>query len=284
MLRELLDNKKHLIFIEAHSPLSAHIVESISCTLNTNQSLCFDGIWSSSLSDAVLNGLPDTEYLDMRYRIKNVHDMMEFTSKPIVFDADTGGDIQHFKRNVCMMERVGVQAVIIEDKAGLKKNSLFGNSVQQTLEDCNVFAEKILAGKKALVHNTLMIFARVESLIAGMPMDHAIARARKYVQSGADGIMIHSCKTDANEVIEFARQFRVMFPSTPLICVPTTYSHVHSSVLFEAGFNIVIYANHLIRSSYKAMEDTALQLLTSGCAQDVESQCVDIKRVLNTFG
>lgn len=284
MLSELLVHKKELIFVEAHSPLSAHIVESISYTDEGGQSLCFDGIWSSSLSDSVLNGLPDTEYLDMRYRIKNVHDMMEFTSKPIVFDADTGGDTQHFERSVRMMERIGIEAVIIEDKAGLKKNSLFGNTVEQTLEDSDVFAKKIAAGKKALAHNKLMIFARVESLIAGMPMEHALSRAKKYVRAGADGIMIHSCKTDADEVIEFARHFREIFPDTPLICVPTSYSHIHSSLLFEAGFNIVIYANHMIRSSYKAMEDTAIQLLESGRALDVESKCVDVKRVLSTFG
>jgi phosphoenolpyruvate phosphomutase len=284
MLDVLLADKRNLIFIEAHSPLSAHIVESTTYTDKNGQSICFDGIWSSSLSDSVLNGLPDTEYLDLRYRIKNVHDMMEFTSKPIIFDADTGGDIQHFERTVQMMERIGIDAVMIEDKKGLKKNSLFGDTVQQTLEDCDVFAEKIAAGKKALTHHRLMIFARVESLIAGMPMAHALARAEKYVRSGADGIMIHSCKTNADEVIKFAHHFREIFPDTPLVCVPTTYSHITSSVLFDAGFNIVIYANHMIRSSYKAMEDTALKLLASGRAVDVESQCIEVKRVLSTFG
>ncbi len=161
--------------------------------------------------------------------------MMEFTLKPIIFDADTGGNIEHFKKNIRMMEHIGIEAVIIEDKSGLKKNSLFGNKVKQTLEDCDVFAKKVAEGKKALVHNKLMIFARIESLIVGMTIEHALLRAKKYVHAGADGIMIHSCQTDADEIIEFAYHFRILFPNIPLICIPTTYAHVHSSLLFEAG-------------------------------------------------
>ncbi|SBS39155.1 Phosphonopyruvate hydrolase [Marinomonas spartinae] len=283
MLKKLLSHKKNLFFIEAHSPLSAHIIDSINIPDNDGFPLSFDGIWSSSLSDSVLNGLPDTEYLDLRSRIKHVHDMMEFTSKPIIFDADTGGDIPHFEKNIRMMERIGISAVIIEDKTGQKKNSLFGNSVYQQLEDINVFSEKIMAGKKSLKYNDLQIFARIESLIAGMPMDDALIRAERYVHAGADGIMIHSCKRNADEVICFAHKFRKKFPFIPLVCVPTTYSDTPPSWLFDAGFNIIIYANHLIRSSYKAMEDTAIQLLRTGMAADVESKCVEVKKILSAF-
>jgi len=211
-----------------------------------------------------------------------MNEIMEVTTKPIILDGDTGGLTEHFVFNVKTLERVGISAVIIEDKTGLKKNSLFGTEVTQTLDDPHAFAAKIKAGKQAQATRDFMIFARIESLIAGMGVDDAIMRAKIYVEEGsADGIMIHSKEKDGSEIIEFMKKFREYSSDIPVILVPTSYNHITEKEFEEIGANIIIYANHLLRSAYPAMMKTAVTVLEHGRSKEADQYCMSIKEILN---
>lgn len=279
MLKRSLQSKGMIRIMEAHSPISALIVEHSEILVN-GQVRTFDGFWSSSLTDSTEMGKPDIEALDVSSRLSNIDSIFEVTTKPLIMDADTGGKPEHFEINVRSMERLGISAVIIEDKTGLKKNSLFGNEVVQTQEDIGAFCEKIAAGRSSLVSNDFMIIARIESLILDKGMSDAITRAKAYINAGADGIMIHSRKKDPDEVIEFASIIRKSFPNIPLVCVPTSYNHVYDYQLQEAGFNIVIYANHLLRASFPAMKKVAEEILRNGRSHEIEQNLISIKDVL----
>ncbi len=279
-LRRLLDAKALSRFIETHSPLSAIVAEQT--TVKSGDSLRrFDGFWSSSLTDSTLFGKPDNEAIDLSHRLSTANQTFEVTTLPMIFDGDTGGQPEHFEINVRSMERLGISAVIIEDKKGLKKNSLLGNDVMQVQEDPTVFGEKIERGKKALVTRDFMIFARIESLILDAGLEDALQRARIYVGAGADGIMIHSRDKTPQPVFDFARSFRKDFPGVPLVCVPTTYSQVTEAELENVGFNIVIYANHLLRASYPAMSKVATCILREERASGVEDSIAPMGEILN---
>ena len=280
-LRRLLESKPLSRFIESHSPLSALIAEGASVESGGGVLRRFDGFWSSSLTDSTLLGKPDTEAVDLTHRLNTVNQTFEVTTLPMIFDGDTGGQSDHFEINVRSIERLGISAVIIEDKKGLKKNSLFGNEVLQFQEEPEVFGEKIHRGKKALMTSDFMIIARIESLILDAGLEDAIARARTYVEAGADGIMIHSRDKTPKSVFEFARIFRSDFPSIPLVCVPTTYSQVSENELVDHGFNIVIYANHMLRASYPAMAKTAEAILRGGRASEAEHLIGPIQHLLD---
>lgn len=278
-LKRLLDVKPISRFIEAHNPISALIAEHVSIERNGGIRQ-FDGFWSSSLTDSTVRGKPDIEAVDIASRLANINDIFDVTTKPLIMDADTGGKPEHFELHVRSMERLGISATIIEDKTGLKKNSLFGNDVVQSQDDIPHFCEKIRAGRAARVSEDFMVIARIESLILEQGMDDAIARARAYVDAGADGIMIHSRRKTPDEVFEFARLFRQDFPSTPLVSVPTSYNSVTEAQLAEHGFNIVIYANHLLRAAYPAMEKVARQILEHGRTAEVDKELMDINAIL----
>ena len=278
-LRRSLSAKKICRFIEAHSPLSALISENAEEIID-GKVRSFDGFWSSSLTDSTEMGKPDIEALDISDRLANIDDIFEVTTKPLIMDADTGGKAEHFEMHVRSMERLGVSAVIIEDKTGLKKNSLFGNDVEQTQEDMDIFSEKIRMGRAALVNSDFMIIARVESLILEKGMDDAINRARSYVKAGADGIMIHSREKEPDEVFEFARIFRIEFPHTPLVCVPTSYSQVTEDELSDHGFNMVIYANQMLRAAYPAMSRVAHSILQNSRSLEVDKDLISISEIL----
>jgi phosphoenolpyruvate mutase len=278
-LKRLLASKKLLRFIEAHSPISALIAQSVSIEVNGNVR-SFDGFWSSSLTDSTVRGKPDIEALDMSERLKNINDIFDVTYKPLIIDADTGGISDHFSMNIKSMERLGISAVIIEDKTGLKKNSLFGNDVKQTQEDVSIFSDKISIARKALNNPNFMIIARIESLILEMGMEDAISRALSYIEAGAHGIMIHSRQKDPSEVIEFANKFRRYHPNIPLVCVPTTYNSTKEYDLEIAGFNIVIYANHLLRASYPAMKKVAENILLNERSSDVDNDLISVNTLL----
>ena len=278
-LKRLLAAKPISRFIEAHNPISALIAEHASVDV-AGKVRQFDGFWSSSLTDSTARGKPDIEALDISSRLSNVNDIFEVTTKPLIFDGDTGGKPEHFELNVRSMERLGLSAVIIEDKTGLKKNSLFGNEVAQSQEDVESFSDKIRLGRKARVGEDFMVIARIESLILDQGMPDAIMRAQAYVNCGVDGIMIHSRKKEPDEVFEFARVFRSDFPNVPLVCVPTSYNKCTEEELAAHGFNVVIYANHLLRAAYPAMQRVAQDILRNGRSAEVDAQLMSINQIL----
>jgi phosphoenolpyruvate phosphomutase len=277
--KRLLAAKPISRFIEAHNPISALIAEHVKVDFDSKVRQ-YDGFWSSSLTDSTARGKPDIEALDISARLSNVNDIFEVTTKPLIIDGDTGGKIEHFELHVRSMERLGISSVIIEDKKGLKQNSLFGNDVWQEQEEIDVFCEKIRAGRSGCISGDFMIIARIESLILEKGMDDAIRRAGAYVEAGADGIMIHSRKKCTDEVFEFARIFRGDFRSVPLVCVPTSYNTVTEDQLAEHGFNVVIYANHLLRAAYPAMQRTATEILRNARSAEVDSYLMGINEIL----
>ena len=237
-------------------------------------------MWISSLCDSTAKGKPDIELVDMTSRFRTIDDVMEVTTKPIIFDGDTGGMTEHFVYTVRSLERVGVSAVIIEDKVGLKKNSLFGTEVTQTQDSIEHFSEKIRAGKKVQLTDDFMIIARIESLILEQGMQDALERARAYVDAGADAIMIHSRKEDPAEIFNFCDEFRNEYEDVPLVVVPTSFNQVTEAELGNHGVNIVIYANQLTRSAFPAMEQTAKDILKYHRAKEVEERLMPIKQIL----
>ena len=265
--------------IEVHSGLTGLIAEKtvVGDSSGLDQ---FDAMWISSLCDSTAKGKPDIELVDMTSRIRTIDDVMDVTTKPIILDGDTGGLVEHFVYNVRTLERMGVSAVIIEDKVGLKKNSLFGTEVEQTQDTIENFCEKIKAGKRALRTKEFMIIARIESLILEKGMEDALSRARAYVDAGADGIMIHSRKKTAEEILAFCDAFRPEDKQTPVVVVPTTYSDTYESELKAHGINIVIYANQLTRSAFPAMEHTAKTILKNHRAKEVEEQLIPFKEII----
>lgn len=278
-LKRLLQAKPITRFIEAHSPISALIAENLKTVVN-GKVRQFDGFWSSSLTDSTEMGRPDIEALDISSRLSNINHIFEVTTKPLIMDVDTGGKAEHFELNVRSVERLGVSAVIIEDKTGLKKNSLFGNEVAQSQEDIKSFCDKLRAGRASRISNDFMVIARIESLILDKGMDDALRRASAYVEAGADGIMIHSRQKQPDEVYEFARHFRSDFASVPLISVPTSYNAVTEDELAERGFNIVIYANQLLRASYPAMQRVARSILENSRSLEADSELISVNEIL----
>ena len=278
-LKRLLRAKSMNRFIEAHSPISALIAENSKVEVN-GRIRQFDGFWSSSLTDSTEMGKPDIEALDISSRLSNINNIFEVTTKPLIMDLDTGGKPEHFEINVRSIERLGISAVIIEDKTGLKKNSLFGNEVPQTQENVDLFCDKIRAGRSSRINSDFMVIARIESLILEKGMADALMRARAYVEAGVDGIMIHSRQKRPDEVYEFARIFRTDFPHIPLVCVPTSYNSATEDELASHGFNVVIYANHLMRAAYPAMKNVAYEILKHGRSAEVDGQLISINEVL----
>lgn len=278
-LKKMLNSNQTIRVMEAHSGLSALIVETARAEVN-GQARQFDAMWLSSLCDSTVKGKPDIELVDMTSRIKTLEEIMDVTTKPIILDGDTGGQIEHFVHNIRTLERIGVSAIIIEDKVGLKKNSLFGTEVQQQQDSIDAFSQKIRAGKKALRTNEFLIFARCESLILEKGMEDALERCTAYIKAGADGIMIHSRKKTPDEVIEFCDKFKKDFPTTPIVAVPTTYNGITEEGLAEHGVNIIIHANQLIRSAFPAMKKTAETILQNGRSKEADEYCMPIKEIL----
>lgn len=278
-LRRLINAKPIVRISEAHNGLTGLIVEhaKVETDLGSRE---FDGMWASSLTDSTVRGKPDIEAVDISSRLININDLLEVTTKPIIFDGDTGGKQEHFIYTVRTLERLGVSAVIIEDKIGLKMNSLFGTDVQQQQDDIDHFCEKIKAGKRAQVTDDFMIIARIESLILKAGMQDAVTRAKAYIAAGCDGIMIHSKEKKPDEILEFCAHARSFEKRVPIVVVPSTYDSVYESELAEAGVNIVIYANQLLRSAYPAMVDTAQKILKHGRAFEARENLMSIKDII----
>ncbi len=279
MLRRLLEAKPIVRISEAHSGLSGLIVEHASVQ-REGQKREFDGIWISSLTDSTMKGKPDIELVDNTSRLETINQVLEVTTKPIIVDGDTGRLTDHFVFTVRSLERLGVSAIVIEDKVGLKKNSLFGTDVPQTQDTIEKFSEKISSGKKAQVTQDFMIIARVESLILKAGMEDALKRAKAYIEAGADGIMIHSKEKSPDEIFEFLKKFQDFETKVPVIIVPSTYNMVTEAEFIKAGANLVIYANHLLRSAYPAMVKTAESILMHERSLEASEYCMGIKEIL----
>lgn len=278
-LRQLIGLCPIVKAIEVHSGLTGLIAEK-TVVENNGELDQFDAMWLSSLCDSTAKGKPDIELVDMTSRFRTIDDVMEVTTKPIIFDGDTGGLIEHFVYTVRSLERMGVSAVIIEDKTGLKKNSLFGVEAEQTQDSMEHFCEKIRMGKKVQLTDDFMIIARIESLILEQGMEDALSRAAAYVEAGADGIMIHSRKKDPAEILQFCDRFREVNKTTPLVVVPTSFNSITEMELAAHGVNLVIYANQLTRSAFPAMEQTAKDILKYHRAFEVDSRLLPIRQIL----
>ena len=280
-LRRLITAKPIVRIMESHCGLTGLIIEHTKVEVG-NEIREFDGMWASSLTDSTSKGKPDIEAVDLTTRLHDLNDSLEVTTKPVIYDGDTGGKTEHFVFTVRTLERLGVSAVIIEDKVGLKQNSLFGTDAVQTQDTIEGFCSKIQAGKEAQVTRDFMIIARSESLIAGKPVEDALERCHAYVAAGADGIMIHSKNKDGQDIKEFCQRFREVDNHTPIVAVPTTYGQFTEAELAEWGINIVIYANHMLRSAYPAMVKCAERILeTTRCQEASEEYCMPIKQILN---
>lgn len=278
-LRQLIAMTPIVKVMEAHSGLTGLIVEK-TVVEREGKLDQFDAMWISSLCDSTAKGKPDIELVDMTSRFRTIDDIMEVTTKPIIFDGDTGGLTEHFVYTVRSLERMGVSAVIIEDKKGLKKNSLFGTEVEQTQATIEEMSAKIAAGKKAQLTDDFMIIARIESLILEKGMEDALERARAFVKAGADGIMIHSRKKNPAEIVEFCDKFREEDSLTPIVVVPSSFNVITEDELAEHGVNIVIYANQLTRSAFPAMQQTAEDILKYHRAKEVDDRLLPIKDII----
>jgi phosphoenolpyruvate phosphomutase len=280
-LRRLLASKDLVTIMEAHSGLAGLIVENTRMKVN-RQVREFDGMWLSSLTDSTSKGKPDIGCVDLTSRLHTLNDILEVTTKPIIYDGDSGGLVEHFEYMVRTLEREGISAVIIEDKVGLKKNSLLGTEVQQTQDTIENFSAKITRGKQAQVTDDFMIIARIESFILRAGLEDALERAKAYIAAGADGIMIHSKQKTPAEILAFCERYNQLEQKVPLVVVPSTYSSITETGLKQAGIRIVIYANQLLRSAYPAMVKTAESILTHQRSQECELEgvCMPIKEIL----
>ena len=285
-LRECISRKGFARILEAHSGLSGLVVENARVQVN-GQVIEYDGIWESSLTDSATKGLPDASIVGNDSRAHTIDEILNVTIKPIIVDGDTGGEASQFEYMVKNLERLGVSAVIIEDKVFPKRNSL-DVSASQDLEDPVVFSQKIRAGKEVVINDDFMIIARLESLIAGAGLEDALERAEQYIQAGVDGIMIHSSDRRPDDILAFAEAYKSLCQRMGcrpmLVCVPTTYNIITDAELVNCGFNIIIHANHLLRSAYKAMTQAAVTILESGRSLEVDPACAPVAEIFVTVG
>ena len=279
-LKRLMLSKKIVKILESHNSLTGLIIESLKINKG-NKKIEFDGMWSSSLTDSATKGLPDNSSLSFSARISSLNDMMDATTKPVVFDADNGGQIEHLSFLVRSLERSGVSAIIMEDKIGLKKNSLFKNQSGTKQDKPNLFAKKIKKICDARQSQDFMVIARIESFIVGKGLKDALHRAEIYSKAGADAILIHSKEKTPTEIFSFAREFKKSKNFIPLVSVPSTYSKVYEKDLIKNGFKLVIYANQLLRSAYPAMQNTARTILKNSRAFEADKNIIPIKEIIN---
>jgi len=279
-LKRLINSKNIVRILESHNSLTGLIIEKINVIKN-KKIIEFDGMWSSSLTDSATKGKPDNSSVDFSSRIASLNEMMDVTSKPLVFDADNGGQIEHISFLVRSLERSGVSAIIIEDKTGLKKNSLFKNQSDTKQDKPHLFAKKIKKICNTRKIKDFMVVARIESFIVGKGLKDALKRADVYSKAGADAILIHSKEKTPKEIFSFAKEFKKSKYYVPLVSVPSTYSKVHEKELIENGFKLVIYANQLLRAAYPAMQNTAKTILNHGRAFEVDKKIIPINEIIN---
>ncbi len=279
-LRDLLKTKRIVRILEAHDGLTGLIVEKTKIR-KRNREIDFDGIWESSLTDSISKGKPDISIVDMTSRIQTILEILDVTTKPIVVDADNGGLIEHFGFTVRTLERIGVSAVVIEDKVGAKRNSLFGTDVFQEQDTIEHFCKKIQFGKSRQTTKDFMIIARIESFILKKGIKDALKRASAYIQVGADGILIHSKEKTPGEILTFCKEYKKITKTIPLVVVPTTYNAIAETELENAGVKMVIYANQLLRSAYPAMKQAAEMILQNERSLETDKLCMSVSRILH---
>lgn len=279
-LKRLIETKNCIRIIDVHNGLSALIAEKTNIK-DKNKTEEFDGFWASSLTNSTIKGKPDIEAVDITERLQTINEIIEVTSKPILFDADTGGKVEHFIFTVKTLERLGVSGLIVEDKVGLKKNSLLGNSVKQKQDSISSFSKKIKAARAAKQSDEFLIIARIESLIIGKPVKDCLNRAKNYINAGADGIMIHSKDKSIKKLEEFCKKYNKFKNRKPLVLVPTAYNNIREDKLKKMGANIIIYANHLLRSAYPSMVNTAKTILKNKRTIEIEKKILSIKNILD---
>ena len=279
-LKRLMLSKKIVRILESHNSLTGLIIENLKI-LNKNSSVEFDGMWSSSLTDSATKGKPDNSSLDFSARISSLNDMMDVTTKPLVFDADNGGQLEHLPFLIRSLERSGVSAIIMEDKIGLKKNSLFKNQSDTQQDKPQTFAKKIKKICSARISNDFLVIARIESFIVGKGLKDALYRAEIYSKAGADAILIHSKEKTPAEIFSFAKAFKKSKYYIPLVSVPSTYSKVYEKDLIKNGFKLVIYANQLLRAAYPAMQNAATTILQKRRAFEIDKKIIPIKEIIN---
>lgn len=280
LLKRLMNSKKIVKILESHNALTGLIIENLSVKKN-NTDLTYDGMWSSSLTDSITKGKPDNSSVDFSTRIMNINEIMDVSSKPIIFDGDNGGRIEHLKFLVRSLERSGVSAIIIEDKIGIKNNSLFKNQSNSKQDNPKNFAKKIKEICKVRQFKDFMAIARIESFILGKSLDDAIKRAEIYSKAGADAILIHSKESTPKEIFSFAKKFKKSKYFKPMICVPSTYFKVTEDELIKNGFKIVIYANQLLRAAYPAMIHAAKSILINKSSKQIEKRITPINEIIN---
>jgi phosphoenolpyruvate phosphomutase len=280
ILRRLIDNQKIVRILEAHSPLSGLIAENMKITKRGKMEQ-FHGMWSSSLTDSSVKGKPDNQSLDLSARFNSIGDLFDVTTKPLIFDADNGGRIEHLPFSIRTLERLGVSAIMMEDKVGLKKNSLFSDQSGAKQDSIKNFSQKIKSIVKARYSKDFLIGARIESFILGKGIKDALKRAESYSEAGADLILIHSKSDNPKEIFSFSKIFRKSKNFKPLVSVPSTYSKTYEKDLIKNGFKIVIYANQMLRASYPAMENVAKTILSSQRAYELENKISTVKEVIN---
>ena len=280
ILKRLINSKDIVRILESHNSLTGLIIDKINIKKN-KKIIEFDGMWSSSLTDSATKGLPDNSSLSFSARISSLNDMMDVTSKPLIFDADNGGQIEHLPFLVRSLERSGASAIIMEDKVGLKKNSLFKNQTGTKQDKPNIFAKKIKKICNSRRSNDFMVIARIESFIVGKGLKDALKRAEIYSKAGADAILIHSKEKTPSEIFSFAKEFRKSKNYIPLVSVPSTYSKVYEKDLIKNGFKIVIYANQLLRAAYPAMQNTARTILKNSRALEADKKIIPIKEIIS---
>ncbi len=279
-LKRLLASKNIVRILESHNSLTGLIIENLKINKN-NKNVEFDGMWSSSLTDSATKGLPDNSSLSFSSRISSLNDIMDVTTKPVVFDADNGGLIEHLPFLIRSLERSGVSAIIMEDKIGLKKNSLFKNQSGTKQDKASLFAKKIKKICDTRQSNDFMVIARIESFIVGKGLNDALKRAEVYSKAGADAILIHSKEKTPTEIFSFAKEFRKSKNFIPLVSVPSTYSKVYEKDLIKNGFKLVIYANQLLRAAYPAMQNAAKTILENSRAFEIDKKIIPIKEIIN---
>ena len=279
-LKRLMSTKKIVRILESHNSLTGLIIENLKISKRKKE-IEFDGMWSSSLTDSATKGLPDNSSLSFSARISSLNDLMDVTTKPLVFDADNGGQIEHIPYLIRSLERSGVSAIIMEDKIGLKKNSLFRNQSGAKQDKPNLFAKKIKKICNTRQSNSFMVIARIESFILGKGLFDALKRAETYSKAGADAILIHSKEKTPFEIFNFARKFRKSKHFVPLVSVPSTYSKVYEKDLIKNGFKLVIYANQLLRAAYPAMQNAAKSILNNSRAFEIDKKIIPIKEIIS---